>query len=297
MTRIFRVAFLMIFGLILWSDASAMVETKSYKSEQRRNLKATSFLDYPPFGNVYTYKSLPKLDTIYKQFIENYAQANNYDISYVINKPYPKLVMDILRGEIDVILGIYYDTKMYNGIEYIYPSILNNPMTVVMLPSRINEVKKMDDLKNLKGAMDSREHLADYVKTALKNYNIKYYDNSEKLYKQLFTGEVDYVFTSQYYGLIETSKLGIRNQVSFAKQSLWDMPLFIGISKTSHLRKPLRATLQKMIKDPQTKKQLEQYLIETINRIQRENIGVVPPAYTRAQPAERQPAAISDQTN
>lgn len=281
MTRLLRATFLIILGILLWSDASAMVEMKSYKSEQRRNLKVTSFLDYPPFGNVYIYKSLPKLSTVYQQFIEDYAKENNYDISYVINKPYPKLVMDILRGEIDVILGIYYDTKIYNGIEYIYPSILNNPMTVIMLPSRINEVKKMDDLKNLKGAMDSREHLADYVKSALKNYNIKYYDNSEKLYEQLFTGEVDYVFTSQYYGMVETSKLGIRNQVSFAKQSLWDMPLFIGISKTSHLRKPLQATFQKLMKNPQVKKDLEQYLIKTINQIQEENKGVVPPAYIK----------------
>ncbi len=64
---------------------------------------------------------LPKMQTIYNKFIEDYAKDNHYDLSYIINKPYKNLVMDILRGEIDLILGIYYDTSIYNGIEYVYP--------------------------------------------------------------------------------------------------------------------------------------------------------------------------------
>lgn len=33
---------------------------------------------------------------------------------------------------------------------------------------------------------------------------------------------------SQYYGLVEAIKLGLREQISIAKQTLWKMPLFIG---------------------------------------------------------------------
>ena len=160
-------------------------------------------------------------------------------------------------------------------------SILNNPMTAVMLPNRIGEVKKMDDLKKLKGGMDSREHLAGYVSKAMKNYNVEYIDNSEELYKKLFTGEIDYVFTSYYYGIVQTSRLGIRNQVSFTKQSLWDMPLFIGVSKTSRHRKSLYATLTKMLSNKQYEQEMKQHLIETIQRIERENAGVVPPAFVK----------------
>ena len=148
-------------------------------------------------------------------------------------------------------------------------------------PNRIGEVHKMDDLKNLKGGMDSREHLADYVTKAMKNYNVVYTDNSEELYRKLFTGEIDYVFTSYYYGIVQTSRLGIRRQVSFSKQSLWDMPLFIGVSKTAHYRKSLFSTLSKMLQNPKYKEDLQKHLIETIQNVERKNIGVVPPAFIK----------------
>ena len=268
--------------VLLASSALAMVEVKSDKNTQRRELKITSFLDYPPFGEVVANDyDLPQMYTVYDQFIEDFAQKNHYVTSYIFNKKYKDLVMDILRGEIDLILGIYYDTEQYKGIEYVYPSILNNPMAAVMMPNRINEVHTMDDLKNLKGGMDSREHLADYVTKAMKNYNVVYVDNSEELYRKLFTGEIDYVFTSYYYGIVQTSRLGIRNQISFTKQSLWDMPLFLGISKTSMLRKSLYSTFTRMLKNDQYKKDLEKHLIETLQKIEQQNAGVVPPSFAK----------------
>lgn len=275
--------FLILVCLCLFAtSAFAMVEVKSDKNTQRKELRITSFLDYPPFGEVLPDAyNVPKMNTIYNQFIDNFAQKNYYDVTYILDKPYKDLVMDTLRGEIDLVLGIYYDTDIYNGLEYVYPSIMNNPMTVAMMPNRINEVHSMDDLKKLKGGMDSREHLADYVKKAMKNYNVVYADNSEELYRKLFTGEIDYVFTSYYYGIVQTLRLGIRRQVSFSKQSLWDMPLFIGISKTSRLRKSLYSTLTKLLQNEQYAKDLEKHLIQVIQQTERQNIGVVPPAFAK----------------
>ena len=263
------------------ANAFAMVEVKSDKNTQLKELRITSFLDYPPFGEVSATSSVPEMHTIYNQFLDNFAKNNFYHIVYIYNKPYKDLVIDVIRGEIDLILGIYYDTDIYHGIEYVYPSILNNPMSVVMMPNRITEVRSMDDLKKLKGGMDSREHLADYVTNTMKNYNIVYTDNSEDLYKKLFTGEIDYVFTSYYYGIVQTSRLGIRRQVAFSKQSLWDMPLFIGISKTSKLRKSLYSTFTRMLKNDQYRKDLEQHLIQTLQQVEQQNLGVVPPSFAK----------------
>ncbi len=282
MHKLTKLTVLILLVSLFASSTSAMVELKSDKDAQFKTLGVTSFTDYPPFGEIVTNsRNFSHMQTIYSQFIEDYAQTYYYKISYVDNKPYKDLVTDVIRGEIDLILGIYYDTPIYRGIEYVYPSILNNPMTVVMLPNRINEVHKMEDLKNLKGGMDSREHLAGYVTKEMKNYDIVYEDTSEKLYEKLFTGEIDYVFTSYYYGIVQTSRLGIRKQVSFSKQSLWDMPLFIGVSKTGRYRKSLFATLTKMLQNPKYKQEMEKHLIETIQQIERENIGVVPPAFTK----------------
>ena len=93
--------------------------------------------------------------------------------------------------------------------------------------------------------------------------------------------KIDYVFTSYYYGIVQTSRLGIRRQVSFSKQSLWDMPLFIGVSKTAHYRKSLFSTLSKMLQNPKYKEDLQKHLIETIQNVERKNIGVVPPAFIK----------------
>lgn len=277
-----RFCILFILCCCFTSSAFSMVEVQSDKNTQKRELRITSFVDYPPFGDVIQHKhSVPEMQTIYNQFIKNFAKDNYYDVVYMFDKPYKDLVMDVLRGEIDLILGIYYDTEIYKGIEYVYPSILNNPVTVVMLPNRIGEIKNLQDLKKLKGGVDSREHWADYVTKTVKNYNIVYVNNSEELYQKLFTGEIDYVFTSYYYGIIQTSNLGIRKQVAFAKQALWDMPLFIGISKTSNLRKSLYSTLTKMLKDDTYRKDLQQHLIQEIQKIEAKNNGVVPPSFAK----------------
>ena len=66
-----------------------------------------------------------------------------------------------------------------------------------------------------------------------------------------------------------------------SKQSLWDMPLFIGVSKTAHYRKSLFSTLSKMLQNPKYKEDLQKHLIETIQNVERKNIGVVPPAFIK----------------
>ena len=105
MAKFIKSITLLLLFCLTASAATAMVEVQSNKNDQRKGLRVTSFLDYPPFGEVVTAEySVPKMHTIYDQFIENYAKDNHYDLAYVLDKPYKDLVMDILRGEIDLIL-------------------------------------------------------------------------------------------------------------------------------------------------------------------------------------------------
>ncbi len=88
MTKFYKFTLLFLLFALISGAASAMVEMKSDKNDQRKGLKVTSFLDYPPFGEVVTSEySLPKMQTIYNKFIEDYAKDNHYDLSYIINKP------------------------------------------------------------------------------------------------------------------------------------------------------------------------------------------------------------------
>ena len=46
-------------------------------------------------------------------------------------------------------------------------------------------------------------------------------------------------------------------------------------------QKSLYATLTKMLSNKQYEQEMKQHLIETIQRIERENAGVVPPAFVK----------------
>lgn len=279
--KIFKPLFLVICATFFINLANAMVEVKNDKNTLSKELKVTTFLDYPPFGEIKQKGNLNTFSSIFENFIKEYSQDNYFTTEYILNKDYNKLILDVRRGEIDLILGIYFETKQYKGLEIIYPAIINNPMTVIMLPARIGEVKSTVDLKKLKGGFNKNEHISDYASEQMKIYSVKEYDNSYKLFEDLFTGKIDYVFSGYYFGIVETSRLGLKNKISFSKQTLWDMPLFIGVSKTSRHRKLLFKTLSRMSEQPETKKKMNEALIEAINNIEKANIGVVPPAYTK----------------
>ena len=84
--------------------------------------------------------------------------------------------------------------------------------------------------------------------------------------------------------MIEALKLGIYNKVSFSKQSIWNMPLFIGISKTSIHKKLHSRTFTALMEKPETTKRIEQILIDTIKKVEKETEGVVPPSFSSDKP-------------
>ena len=101
---------------------------------------------------------------------------------------------------------------------------------------------------------------------------------------RLFAGQIDYILGSRYFSMIEALKLGIYNKVSFSKQSIWNMPLFIGISKTSIHKKLLSRTFTALMEKPETTKRIEQILIDTIKKVEKETEGVVPPSFSSDKP-------------
>lgn len=263
------------------SNAQAMVELKKETNTAKEELKVTAFLDYPPFGDYANPPYRESFTSIFQPFVAEYAAKYNFEVSYVISKNYATLVRDVRRGEIDLLLGMYHETNVYKGLEYIFPAAINNPIIAIMLPQRIGEVKTKSDLLKLRGGMSTHEHFSDYVNKELKEYKIKKFKTSEELYEKLFLGEIDYILGSQYYSLIEASRIGIRKKVSFSKQSLWNMPLFLGVSKMSIHKKLLTQTLTTAMENAETREKIQNVLIDTINKIEKDNVGVVPPSYSK----------------
>ena len=276
------IKFTKILGLILIfstfsSVSSAQIEMEEIKNKGTQNLYVTGFYNYYPFGYFDKYNAYHGVLT---DFMKEFAEKGMYRLIYLnSSNNYEDTIREFSKGDGDVVLGIYNETSLYMDLKYIYPAAIDNPVHLVMLPSRIREIKAIDDLKKLKGAIHSIERFGDYVNNQLKDFNIEYIDNSYDLYGKLMTGEIDFIFTSFYFGVIETSKLGLRSQVAFSKQSIWVAPLFIGISKASFHRDYMVHSLSRMLEKPEAQEKIKNKIMEMLKQVEIENAGTVPPTY------------------
>ena len=281
MKKLLSLSCLFLFFLGAYTQVNALVTERSESLSQEKRIIVTSFYDYPPFGeernNPHT------IATVFQPFVDALSKNSRHNVEYKIEENYDLAIENVLDGHIDILLGAYYDTEKYIGIELLYPSILNNPIVPVVLPDRDLNISNKNDLKGLKGAIDSREHLSDYVTRELEKLNIQKFDTSEKLYEQLFIGNVDYILTSRYYGALEQDKLGIRNMVQMSSKAIWDMPLFIGVSALTKNSKRTANTVKDVLRPQHTqlKKEIEQLIIQRIKQADEAARGTVPPSFIK----------------
>ena len=277
------ISFMMLALLLLWAVAGfAFVRYEDKHPKKVREVKITGFLDYAPFGYTERPNELlyGRFSTVFQPMLDTLKEENNLKIVYDLSKrDFPAQVQEVRQGNIDLVLGAYHETELFRGLELIYPAALINPITIFMLPNRSSEVKSIDDLKKLKGVRTSKETYSDFVENQLKNYNIEVVDNSYDLFERLFTQKADYIVISHYYGLIEASKLGLRKQISVAKQTWWQIPMFIGVSKLSRERKMLSQKLTRYLEKPENQETIKQNLIRLIDEAEINAQGIVPPTF------------------
>lgn len=245
-----------------------------------RQINVTGFTNLPPFGYIITNDVGKKTyQTVFKPLLDHFAKENNLDLSYKTKGTYEELISEVRKGEIDLLLGAYYNTEDYRNMELVYPAILTNPLTVFVLPNRINDIKDVGDLQKLKGVRLANEVYSDFVKEQMKPLNIEVVDTPYELFERLFTKKVDYILISHYQGLIEASKLGLRQQISIAKQAIWSMPIFFAVSKFAKERKMITKQLTAYCKNEELRKQVSDNLQKIVQDIEQANIGVVPPTF------------------
>lgn len=279
MKNFFKTAAVFLICLGLISPAAALVQNRKENLDVPHSLHATSFTDYAPFGYAVPFRNY--IVGIYSPLIDQFAKERNLSIVYTMDGTYKKRVFDVISGKVPLLLGAYYDTKLYEGLTLLYPSLISNPLVLVTMSGKPLSIKTKEDLKTLKGGMESKEYLADYVKKDLEQYNISKFESPEKLYEQLAVGNIDYVITSRYYGTIELAKLGLYDHVKISKNALWDMPMFLAVSQTSPYSKSLIKLLQKYNSKPGNREMLQEYVDKEVQKAIDENRGVVPPAYIK----------------
>ncbi|MDR1026033.1 MAG: transporter substrate-binding domain-containing protein [Lactobacillus sp.] len=276
------IKYFLVLGLFLSASALAQVETEQ-ESLHKRQIHITGFNAYPPFGEWDTKEKV--FTTAFDKFIEKYAKERKFLIIDDFRHPeYKEIVREVRRGNVDMIMGIYYESDTYTGLDYVFPSFVSNPVVVIMLPNRIDEAKGADDLKKLKGAVNTQDQFSDYVNREIAKFNVERVDGAYDTFEKLFKGEVDYVFSGYYFGIVEAAKLGLRKKIAFSKQVIWEIPMFIGLSKVSEKRNFLIGNLRLFIDNNDVKSMLKQSIEEHIRRYEEKYIGVVPPSYSSGVP-------------
>lgn len=263
-----------------WCGAQTMVTTKM--SSSVKSIKLTSFPDYAPISYVAEDdRGHDYLRTIFNEPLQEFAQLGNFKLEYNVMEDYDNAVSMVRRGELDVLLGIYYGTKKYEGLEYIYPAVLNNPVNVIMMPQNTAKVKNTEDLKALKGVYSQEEYFSDYMLKNFASFNIKPVESTLAAYEKLFTGEVDYIVGTYYYNYVKACEFGLKNYVSFSQMAMWSMPMFIGVSKTAPDYKRISALLKKAVTKPEFLQKLNIALKAEVKKIELNSQGVVPPEFVR----------------
>ncbi|MBE6452349.1 MAG: hypothetical protein E7012_02530 [Alphaproteobacteria bacterium] len=238
----------------------------------------TGFAEYPPFG----YVKKKSFHTVFRPMINDLIKEKKLLLdSEKTNPNLEKITNAVRQGNLDIFLGAYHETEIFGGIELIYPAVLTNPITIFMLPARINDVKNINDLQKLKGARHASEYFSDFVEEKLQAFNVEKVNTSYELFEKLFTHQIDYIVASQYFGLIEASKLGLRGQISVAKQALWQIPMFIGISQLSRHRQALHNIFTEYLRNPENIEKIRKNVIDLVNQAEADAIGIVPPDFEK----------------
>ena len=163
---------------------------------------------------------------------------------------------------------------------------MNNPIHVIILPRNQEKIKTTEDLKNLKGVYVATEHFSGYMLNNFKRYNISPAANALEAYEKLFIGQIDYIIGSYYYNYVQASLLGLKNEVVFSKAALWNMPLFLVVSKASQYNERIKRVLSRYVMKPAFKDMVEKSLRDKVREFEIVGQSVVPPSFVRKQTAE-----------
>ncbi|MBR1949145.1 MAG: transporter substrate-binding domain-containing protein [Alphaproteobacteria bacterium] len=269
------------------NNAHGFVRYEEKHPKRKIELDMGGFIDYAPFGWSEKYDTVEKrggFSSVFMPIIDMFTKDANVEIdkSFYV-KDVDELVQKVRSGEMDFFVGAYNETETFRGLHLLYPAVVYNPITVFMLPNRIHEVKSTEDLKNLKGVRNTNELFSDFVNNKVAEFNLIEVDSAYAAFEKLYTREADYMISSYYNGMIEAIKLGLKQQIAPAKQTLWRIPMFIGVSKTSRNREMISKRITKYLNDKNNIKAVEQYLQTLINDFSKRYEGVVPPTFVQEQ--------------
>lgn len=276
--RIFKIIGLLLVISLVNLDAFAMKMVSV--SGDVAELKITSFSDYIPFGYLNKNgKSDEMLNSVFKKSLDTFFPQNGYKPKYEIFETTENALQNMHRGQTNLFIGAYYSTHIFDDFEFVFPALFNNSVHLMMIPSRIKDVRQVADLKNLKGIYCKKEYFNDHVMQNFKAIGVKEVLSEDEAYEALLTGKADFMLGSYYTNYVALLKKGLKNRVAFSSKPLWNMPMFLALSKMTPNLKIVRQRLQKMLRQEEFKNNILQNMKDFVEDVEKNSAGVVPPTY------------------
>jgi len=263
-------------------EASSLSMIEREESDRKIRLITTTFSDYFPIGYMATDKTGSKYPrSVFQDSFDNVFAKEKFKTEFISYPNSEEAISAVRVGNADVFFGMYYATDEYSGIEYVYPAALNNPVHLIMVPEKISKITNTDVLKSLRGIYSKQEYFSDFVIKHFKNLNMTPVETTDKAYEMLLTDQADYILGAYYYNYGQVLEKGLTGYLSFSKKSLWNMPLFIGLSKFLENKSAIALRIKNAVSMPEFKESVDKNLRKMIQELEEQTQGTVPPKYVR----------------
>lgn len=285
MKKFLTMAIFICSAFIQTAEAQHMLKEESYLA---KDLIYSGVPDYPPFSE-YTQIELDmsrKLiyESAFLKPVQKIAEKYKFKIEGIGSLDMPTLeqcILDIRSGETQLFFGAYSNTKLFTGIELIYPASVSNPIHVITLPETQEKIKSTKDLAAMKGVVSKSEYFSDFVLRKIKPLNITYVETPYKAYEALFTGEADYILGGMYYNRIMASRYGIEQYLAFSTKPLFKIPTFIALSKLLPQMSLYEKDLSTEFSKPEFGNEVKKEILRIVENEITKNQGIVPPAFAK----------------
>ncbi|MCQ2734612.1 MAG: transporter substrate-binding domain-containing protein [Alphaproteobacteria bacterium] len=286
-----RLIFTLLINLMLLGNAQA-VENRGFIEKINyldKNLIVAGLPDYPPFSVLKTKSGVRIFESAFILPLRKAMKKYGVDIEFsdkADSQTIKMLMIEMRAGLSQLFIGANSDTKMFTGLELIYPAVVTNPIHLITLVEKQGQIKSISDLEKLKGVACSAEYFSDFVTRKLKEININFVDTPYDAYEKLFKGEADYMMGSLYYNKIMASRFGIGKYLTYSKNPIYKIPVFLALSPVMPKRSEYQEAIHEALLNPEFARNVKEEIIRIVEEEIKANDGIVPPSFAQYQTEE-----------
>ncbi len=210
-------------------------------------IRVAGFATNPPIGWVEQMADLKTNHGFALRFFEELFKDENLQITNRAYNSYQDAVNAVKIGKSDMLLGVYYEPKMVQEINFVYPSYLSNPFIVLFKKGKEKPVTKFEDLAGLKGVVRQEELIYPLIFDSLPStVRMTQVSGARNAFKGLLDGTYDYMFTSLYAGEAEIRRFKLMDDIVITNTVLTQPELFFAFGKNSGCQNIRKKIVEKL---------------------------------------------------